>query len=57
MKPKVKIVVKKSNNQLLVDPPKFTANNVELKDLNNITTDKIAFAVKQIKNNYSFFNQ
>ena len=44
-----KIVIKKSEAQLIVDALEFTANKVEFKNAYFITGDKIDFVAQKIK--------
>jgi hypothetical protein len=48
-----KMIIKKSEAQLIVDALEFAANNVEFKNAHFVTSDKIAFITKRIKNQFN----
>ena len=48
-----KMIINKSEAQLIVDALEFTANNVEFKNAHFITGDKIAFVAKEIKKQFN----
>lgn len=49
MDPQIKMIIKKSEAQIIVDALEFTANNVEFKNAYFITDDKIAFVGNKIE--------